>query len=199
MRILVVSSGSSRQLPCKAPAAELYTGQQNRHLMEGLEQVRRVHGKRAIDLSLISEKYGLLGERDVIEPYDCAFQGLKNEHILKHSERLQLHKRAKALIMPYDLVFFLLGKEYVQALKLPFEDSEAIAQIFLLGPTHEALIPDLPNLHFIPAGVEVARRLGVTSFALKGVLFKRLCEVACREGLKVFETASRIRNTVLSF
>ena len=199
MRILVISSGSSRQLAYKAPAAKLYKGEQNKHLMDGLAQVRQVHGERVIDLAIISEKYGLLGEWDVIEPYDCAFKGLTRERILEHSERLQLHDRTKALIMPYDLVFFLVGKEYVQALKLPFEDGEAITQMFLLGPTHEELIPDLSNLYFIPAGEELARRLGVTNFALKGVMFKRLCEVACRKGLRVFETASRIRNTVLRF
>ena len=101
--------------------------------------------------------------------------------------------------MSYDLVFFLLGKEYVQALKLPFADCEAITQMCLLGPTHEELIPDLPNLYFIPAGEELARRLGVTTFALKGVVFRRLCEIACREGLRVFETVNRIRNTILRF
>ena len=199
VRKLVISSGSSRQRAHKAPAAELYTGKQNKHLMKGLEQVRRVHGERAIDLAIISEKYGLLGECDVIEPYDCAFQGLKTEDILAQSDRLQIHERTKALIMSFDTVFFLLGKEYVQALRLPFEDSEAITQMFLLGPTHKELIPDLPNLYFIPAGVELARRLGVTNFALKGVMFKRLCEVACREGFGVFETVNRIRNTILSF
>ena len=119
MRTLVISSGSSRQRAYKAPAAKLYIGDQNKHLMAGLAQVRQIHGARAIDLAIISEKYGLLGECDVIEPYDCAFQGLTRARILAHSERLQLHDRTKALIMSYDTVFFLMGKEYVQALKLP--------------------------------------------------------------------------------
>ena len=187
MKRLVISSCTKDKLGYNAPAAQIYTGLQHRYLMEGLEQVWHVHGKQTIDLAIISAKYGLLRECDLIVPYDETFQGLRTNEILERSHSLQLHERTKVLIRRYDLVFFLLGKEYVQALELPFGVTDAVTQIFLLGSTHRSLIPNSPNVHFVPAGSELARELGVMGIAPKGVVFKKLCDAVCREGLEVFE------------
>ncbi|MDE0465528.1 MAG: hypothetical protein OYL97_00620 [Candidatus Poribacteria bacterium] len=62
MEILVVTSCTSRKRDCEAPAAEMYTGAQHGLLMERLEQVWKIYGKRTIDLAIISAKYGLLNE-----------------------------------------------------------------------------------------------------------------------------------------
>ena len=187
MKTLVISSCTSKKLRRKAPAGEIYTGGQHRHLMEGLDKVRNRFGEQAIDLAIISAKHGLLRESDVIEPYNFTFKGLRKREILEHSDCLQIHEETEALIRHYDLVFFLLGKEYVQALQLTFDVPDRVTQIFLLGPTHRELIPDLPNVHFIPAGRDLARQIGVMITDLKGVVFERLCCAACREGLEAFE------------
>ena len=59
------------------------------------------------------------------------------------------------------------------------------------------------TLTFFPTDSADAARCGglrtAANNAVKGVMFKRLCEFACRKGLRVFETANRICNTVLSF
>lgn len=187
MKRLVISSCTSGKLNCEAPAAEMYTGLQHKYLMEGLEQVRQFYGEQTVDLAIISAKYGLLRECEVIAPYNCTFQGLRTNEILERSRRLQLHERTKVLIRRYDLVFFLLGKEYVQALELPFGLTDAVTQIFLLGSTHRRLVPNLPNVHFVPVGRDLARELRVMGIALKGVVFKKLCDAVCREGLEVFD------------
>ena len=187
MKRLVISSCTSDKLNCEAPAAKMYTGLQHRRLMEGLKQVRQVYGEQAVDLAIVSAKYGLLSECKVIAPYNCTFQGLRTNEILERSDSLQIHEKTEDLIKGYDLVFFLLGNEYVQALQLPFDVPDTVTQIFLLGKTHKGLIPYLPNVHFVPAGSELARELSVMGIALKGVVFKKLCGAVCREGLEVFE------------
>ena len=197
MKRLVISSCTSDKLNCEAPAAKMYTGLQHRRLMEGLKQVRQVYGEQAVDLAIVSAKYGLLSECTVIAPYNCTFQGLRTNEILERSQSLQIHERAKALITGYDLVFFLLGNEYVQALQLPFDVPDAVTQIFLLGKTHKRLIPSSPNVHFVPAGSELARELSVMGIALKGVVFKKLCDAVCREGLEVFETVRQNPQLIL--
>lgn len=171
----------------KVPAAEMYTGRQHTLLMEGLEQVRKVYGSAVVDLHIISAGYGLLAEDDITVPYDVTFQGLKKKEILARSNTLQLHERVETLIVGYDLVFFLFGKEYVQALQLPFAIPDTVTQIFLLGTGFKKLIPNLPNVHFVPAGSGLARELGVMGVALKGFVFKQLCDVVCRDGLHIFE------------
>ena len=171
----------------ETPAAEMYTGQQHQHLMAGLEGIRKGYGSAGIDLHIISAGYGLLAEDDVIVPYNVTFSGLNKGDLFARSNSLQLHKHVKTLIARYDLVFFLLGKEYVQALQLPFEVPDTIVQIFLLGAGYRKLILDSPNVHFVPSGNDLARELGVMGVALKGFVFKQLCDVVCREGLQVFE------------
>ena len=171
----------------KAPAAEMYTGQQHRHLMAGLEEIRKIYGSAVVDLHIISAGYGLLAEDDVIVPYNVTFSGLNKGDLLARSNSLQLHKRVETLIAGYDLVFFLLGKEYVQALQLPFEIPNTVTQVFLLGTGYRKLIPDSPNVHFIPTGSSLAHELGVMGVALKGFVFKKICERVCHNGLPVFE------------
>lgn len=175
----------------KAPAAEMYTGQQHLYLMDGLRQLRETHGQTVVDLNIISAGYGLLSEKDVIVPYNVTFQKLKKKEILERSNNLQIHEQAKTLITGYELVIFLLGKEYVQALQLPFQIADSVSQIFLLGNTHKNLIPDLQNTHFVAAGSDLARKLRVMGVALKGFVFKKLCEVICRDGLYVFQQIKR--------
>ena len=175
----------------KAPAAEMYTGQQHRYLMEGLEQIQETYGQAVVDLHIISAGYGLLRECDVIVPYNVTFTGLKKRKLLARSDSLQIPERVGTLIANYELVFFLLGKEYVQALRLPFQVPEMVTQLFLLGDSYRDLIPDAPNTHFVPAGRDFAHRLGVMGVALKGFVFKKLCEAVCHEGLQVFKEVRR--------
>ena len=191
MKILVVSSCTSKKLRRKAPAGKIYTGGQHRYLMEGLEQVRNMFGEQVIELAIISARHGLLMESDVIEP--C----LGKEEILEHSDRFQIHDKTEALTSGYDLVFFLLGKEFVQALQLPFDVPDSVTQIFLAGESYEHLIPE--NTHFIPAGTYVARQLHKTVYEVKGYMFKRLCCIACRDGLKVFETIRQNPQQIFDF
>ena len=228
MKVLVISSCTSKKLNHNAPAAKMYTGQQHTLLMEGVNQVRACHGQSSLDVAIISAEYGLLNENDVIAPYNVTFQAMKKAEILEKSRRLQLRERVAALIARYDVVFFLLGKEYVQALQLPLEESgpggntsgpggnasrpgglsyrggvpESVTQIFLLGAGYRRLIPDAPNVHFVPAGSALSLTLGVMGVALKGFVFKKMCEAVCREGLNLFEELRQkpqmIRDIVLA-
>ncbi len=181
----------------KASAAEIYTGQQHLYLMDGLKQLRETHGQLVADLNIISAGYGLLSEQDVIVPYNVTFQKLKKKEILERSDKLQIHEHVDTLIANYELVIFLLGKEYIQALKLPFQNADSVTQIFLLGNTHRKMIPDTQNSHFVAAGSDLARKLRVMGVALKGFVFKRLCEAACRDGFQVFEDVKQNPQLIL--
>lgn len=80
-----------------------------------------------------------------------------------------------------------VGREYIRVLQLPFAVPDTVTQIFLLSTGYRKLIPDSPNVHFVPVGSNLARALGVMGVFLKGFVFKQLCDVVYREGLQVFE------------
>jgi hypothetical protein len=175
----------------KTEASEMYTGIQHISLMEGLKKVWSKYGVSVVDLYIISAGYGLLSRNDIIVPYEVTFGGMTAKQILERSKMLDIHKQVESLIGHYDLVFFLLGREYIIALRLPFRVSDTVTQIFLMGQTYRTLIPNLPNTFFVPAGQDLAAQLQTTNIALKGVLFRSLCETVHREGLSVFEAVKQ--------
>ena len=187
----------------KTEASEMYTGIQHISLMQGLKKVWSRYGVSVVDLYIISAGYGLLGRNDIIVPYEVTFSGMTDKQILERSNFLDIHKQVESLIEQYDLVLFLLGREYIIALRLPFHVSNTVTQIFLIGPTYRKLIPDLPNTFLVPAGRDLAAQLRTTRIALKGVLLHRLCETVYQEGLPVFEAIKQnpylIIDNVLKF
>lgn len=168
----------------KEPAAEMYEGRGHEEIMKGLRKIRRCYGREIVDLSIVSTGYGLINECCVIVPYDVPNS---MSPILNGDGRVKLHQDVETLIKDYELVFFFLGEKYVRALQLPFEVPDSITQIFLLGDTHRKLIPDLPNTRFVSAGEPLRDELNTTHTALKGVVFKKICERVCCDGLQVFE------------
>ena len=193
MKILVISSCSkTKQDNHKATAAEMYSGPQHNALMAGLKKVRSKFGEQVIDLAIISPRHGLISEHEVIECCD-----LPAMEILEHSKRLQIHEETEALISGYDLVFFLMGKNHVKALRLPFNVPDSTTQIFLSGESYKHLIPE--NAHFIPVGTALAKQFHKTVYEVKGYVFKRLCGAACREGLGVFEMIRQTPQQIFDF
>lgn len=225
MRILVITSCTGRkkhkpsnQLKCedfasperlrqrtaelkdfKEPAAKMYTGEQHRYLMTGLKRLREIYDQTVADLHIISAGYGLLGESDVIVPYNVTFTGLKKKELLERSGNLQIHEQVETLIEGYDLVFYLLGKEYVQALQLPFNIPDTITQVFLAAPSWKYVFSKfLSDIHVVCAGRDLADQIdGATGYNLKGFVFKKLCDIVYRDGLQVFEQIRRTPQTLV--
>lgn len=185
MKILVISSCTGEKLCYRTSAAEIYSGGQHQHLMKGLEQVWDKYGKNTIDLAIISAKYGLLRESDVISCYNETFAKLSEKSVLERSKALQIRENTEALIRHYNLVFFLLGKEYIWSLGGAFTVTDAVTQIFLAGKNSRRWIPH--NSHFIHASNELRRQFKTTHFDLKGHVFEKLCAIVCERGLEVFE------------
>lgn len=185
----------SRELNAyKTPAAEMYTGSGHLHLMNGVKNLRRTCEQSTIvDLRIISPGYGLLNEEDLIVPYTYTFYGLSQERIRQRSRKLGIHPKVKDLLSSYDLVFFLLSKDYVTACELPFHVSNSATQIFLVAPSLKGTIPvDRPYIHAVCAGQALVNQLpGASKHNLKGVVFERLCRkisiAACDCGIRVLE------------
>lgn len=193
MKILVISSCTEKQGHSTTNAAKLYRGPDHMLLMEGLRKIRKrdQSGKIAIDLFIVSTKHGLISEHCVIDRYN-----VKNEDAIWNQVPDCVSKKLLDIIKnnKYDLVLFLLFGQHVEALQLrekwSFRYLSTTDWIFLLAPTYRKYLPSNSslNIHFVEAGAKLASELkGANTNNLRGFLFKKLCETACREGLQIFK------------
>ena len=176
----------------ETPAAEMYTGDGHRRLMNGVKNLQRTFGRGIVDVRIISPGYGLLGEETRIVPYEYTFKGQNQEEIWKRSRKLGIHEEIKRLLPSYDLAFFLLSDDYVTACLLPFRVPNS-TQIFLVAPgLAPAILANGLYSHAVCTGAELVKQLeGATPRYLKEIVFERLCKVACERGLEVFEEVKR--------
>ena len=176
-----------------APAGEMFTGPLNTQLRAGLKQMREhdQYGEATVDLYFpwyfcrVDGKKSPVNEKDIIVPFDTA--PLHELEVLEFGES-GVPERTADLIDTYDLVFSLLRQDDIQSLQRVFEVERTTTLIFLLAKSHKRVVnEDLPNLHVVETGSDLQKSLRTTNWALKGVVLRRLCEAACRDGFHVFE------------
>lgn len=180
-----------------APAGEMFTGPLNTQLRTGLKQIRSHagYGETTIDLYFpwyicrVDGKKVPVNERDVIVPFETA--PLHDLEVLELGES-GVPEQTIDLIEGYDLTFSLLRPDDILSLQRVFAVERATTLVFLLAPSHKrAVNSGLPNVHVVETGSALQKQLRTTNWALKGVVLRRLCEAAYREGFGVFEEVKR--------
>ena len=177
-----------------APAGEMFIGPSHTDIREGLRQIREheQYGQTKIDQYFPSNYYrvdlreDLVHENDKIVPFNVKpLSGNYGE--TAHSDRVQ------ALIEGYDLVFSLLEKYDVLPLKRLFRSQCKATLVLLVAPSWNfPSLEPLSSTHIVPVGADLVGRLDrARRHNLRGALFKKLCEVARRDGFGVFEQIKR--------
>ena len=177
----------------RLPAVEMFTGPLFVQLREGLSEIRGHdnYGKNKIDLYFpwyhcrVDGKKIPVNEKDVVVPFDTA--PLHELEVLEFDDS-GVPERTIELLESYDLVFSLLRPDDIASLQRVFEVERSVPLIFLLPKSQrKAVNEELPNVHVVETGRDLQKSLRTSNYALKGVVMRRLCEAACREGFQVFE------------
>jgi len=158
------------------PAVRLYTGWQHRYMMMGVNAIRERFGSTACALRIISAGYGLVGEDRSLVPYEATFQGKRKRWIHDRAQRLGIPQDLRAAIRDFEVVIFLLGKEYLQSTHAPVLPGVNQRLIFLAT---NAKLAFHQNSTIVPAGLEETR-FGAGLVALKGKMFELFAQGLCR-------------------
>lgn len=169
----------------RLPAKDMYTGMQHVLLQKGLERLRSSCLDDQFDLKIISAGYGLIDQDTPIVPYEMTFQGMKAKAIDEWAAHLEIPQKAFPLFDDYDLVFVLLGKEYLRALHLPKELHDPGRLIFLTSKGGARHIPTGDNVHQVLLDNAAAKRLGAALIALKGKVIELLSENVGQNGSQI--------------
>ena len=164
------------------PAAALYTGLQHQYVMQGLRTLRHRQPQLTVDLFILSAAYGLVPEQKVLTPYELTFNGMGRKKLAQWATTLRILDEANRLVAQYDLVFFLLGDVYLQALNLPLQSRENQTFVVLGGQTHHtAWIQHNARTEIIPLNNTEAQAFSCGVISLKGFLFGKLAAIAAQE------------------
>ncbi len=158
------------------PAARLYTGWQHRYTMMGVNAIRQKFGSGACVLKIISAGYGLVSEDRSLVPYEATFQHRRPRWISERAQRLGIPQALQQAIREFEVVIFLLGKEYLVAVH-PSSFAPAQTQRFIFLASN-AKLPFHSNVTVVPAGLQQTR-FGAGLVALKGKMFELFAYGLC--------------------
>lgn len=162
------------QLP-SLPAVELYTGQQHRPMVVGMETLREAG--HSVQLSIVSAGYGLVEERRPLAPYEATFSSMGRRELRAWANQLGIPGDVVAfLAQPADLAVVLLGDPYLRACRLGGEAVLGGPTLFVCGQGGSKLLPDHPLAIPVIHGLSDTRRFRSALVGLKGVLFRLLAQ-----------------------
>jgi hypothetical protein len=158
-----------RQWCCSAET--MYTGQQHLYMMEGIRTLRRAGVE--VDLKIVSAGYGLVDEAQEIAPYNVTFSGMTDSEIRPWADHLSIPGAIRQSVKGHSLVFFLLGKQYLTAIKPPLQVSTGQRLVFFAKPAESRRLHG-PGITLAPAGQAECGRFHSGTIALKGAMFRAL-------------------------
>ena len=160
----------------------MYTAIQHLRVMEGVSFLRTELGAEAIDVAILSAGYELMHETQMIVPYEMTFNTMKGYEVDEWARFLRVHDRLEKAILGYDLVFMLLGDNYLRSLSLPIETQASQTLIFLTSRGSASYVHSLhANTFVLPLDNDSAKRYCYGLVGLKGFLFKRFAQAAALE------------------
>jgi Queuine tRNA-ribosyltransferase len=163
-------------------AGELYTGAQHLRLMEGVRLLRQTYGEKSIDVKILSAGYGLVDERRKIFPYEVTFNGMKTAEVDAWSSDLHIHEAIEEVIREYDLIFILLGDNYLRSVKFPIATRTDQTLISLCSHGSKKIIQGITAKSFsMTLSNDEAKFYSYGLVGLKGFLFKQFAIQASRQ------------------
>jgi hypothetical protein len=131
------------------PAGQMYTGMQHLRLMEGVQLLRQTLSEKVVDVVILSAGYGLISEDRSIAPYEVTFNIMRGMRWMRWAQFLGVHQAFEKAIQDYDLIFLLLGDNYLRSLSLPIKTHPEQTLVVLASQESAKLIKGLAAKTFV--------------------------------------------------
>lgn len=158
--------------PGTLPAERLYSGEQHRRLMAGINALR---DQFRVDLWVISARAGLVAGDEELAPYDESFSGLPTRQAREQADRLGIAADLRRLVAQLcELTILLVGNDYFDAAHLDEPVDWASPTLALVSPSRAARMPSHSNLRPLVVGQTLAREWSLPLTLLKGEIVRRI-------------------------
>jgi len=171
------------------PAVELYSGLQHLRLLRGI-QAAGSNPSRTFDTDtwIVSAGYGLIQGSRAIAPYEATFIGMGSAERKQWARQLQLPGSVRKLLaQPADLIFVLLGDDYLDACELDASTEFGGPCFLFCGGRAAKRLPSICKLHKIILANSDAKNFSCGLVGLKGELTRRFLEALTAGRLTVQE------------
>jgi hypothetical protein len=178
----LLAIGEKNLAESMSTAGEMYTGMQHLRLMEGVNSFRQSLGNEAVNVNILSAGYGLIPEDMSIAPYEVTFNGMKGHEVDAWSKYLGIREAFEIAVRDFDLVFLLLGENYLRSLNLPVITRPDQTFIFLASQSSRKWIKGLAaKTYVLGLSNADAKKYSYGLVGLKGFLFKKFVDVVVQE------------------
>ncbi len=159
-------------------AIDLYSGLQHQRLKRGINAVESTLGSGiSTDTWIVSAGYGLVPGDRRIAPYEATFIGMASAERRAWARQLLLPSAIRTVLdKPADLIFVLLGDDYLDACEFDATLKLGGPCFLFCGGNAAKRLPELPNLHKIQLGNKHAKQFSCGLVGLKGELVSRFLE-----------------------
>jgi hypothetical protein len=168
------------------PAGLMYTGDQHRLVMVGVDALRERFGAGAVTLWIVSAGYGLVSEDRMIVPYNVTFKTMGRRAAREWAQRRTIPQSVRTAIARRPLTVVLLGEDYLRAVEPPVEPSPGERVVFVAKPALKEQL-GAPRVTVVPVAKQDARRYHAGYVALKGRMFELWAKGLARKGPKLWQ------------
>jgi hypothetical protein len=193
-----LSKAEQRAKDWMKTAGKMYTGRQHALMMNGVEYLRADFDAASFDVAIVSAGYGLISEERLIAPYNITFQGKGLPWVRERGKALKLPVMTRELLSQYQVVFFLLGKQYLASLDCPLEPAPDQKFIYFGTGAERFCLPDGNNIIVPAAQKEASRYGGAGVTGIKGRMFDLLAKgISANPKLWRSLVVDRTANTII--
>jgi hypothetical protein len=145
--------------------------------MRAVQRLRVGLPAARIDVAIVSAGFGLVGENDLLSPYDATFVGMSSTEAIQRGRTLAIRSALAQLLPAYEDAIFLLGREYLAAIEAPL--ATAKREVYLTAQETRLTGPGVVS---VPTSKKEALLLGVAPRLAKAEAFARLADAAVAVG-----------------